>query len=332
MDTLTNRKIIVTGGDGFLGIHVVQELQDRGVKNVFVPRSKYYDLSNTDHAVRLLRDYPPDIIIHLAASCPLSRESDRRLDPEISPDHCMCNNILAAAQMRQVLQIVAVWDYHAYPSWCHFPLAEEEVENLSEWEKNGAGGSREAICLQEVIRASGKGECNVKIQAFIAPELYGPGDQFHAQGHRRLPSTIRMISDAKERQQNEVTIPGHPDDTIDFLHVCDIARGIVAAIEKETEYKIMNLASGKSSRWGDVVDQISEYLDYHGGILYSESDRNPDQSSLKTDRAHNQSGFEPTIDLETGLKDTVRWFCTHRRFILENEIDSRVDWSVHRVL
>ena len=162
---------------------------------------------------------------------------------------------------------------------------------------------------------------------FITSEIYGPGDHFHSLSRRLLSSTIRLFSNAKEQNEPDVVVPGHPDDELDFLFALDAAEGIVQGIKSPTEIEITNLASGNLSRWSVVVKQIASYLDYHGEIHWAESGQPFQNKSLQTDKAKDTIGFYPATNLESGLKETIQWFCTHRRFILENEADMTIAWS-----
>ncbi|KPL07587.1 hypothetical protein AMJ86_03930 [bacterium SM23_57] len=327
MDTLTQPKIIVTGGDGFLGTYVVKLLQDQGVRNVFVPRSKHYDLYELENVHRLFRDYPPDLVIHLASSCPLSQESNNHNDPYNQPDMCMCKNILAAAQQHTVPEVVTVLDYHSYPGWCDHPLSEDDLEDLSNWNAKDAGNLLGATYLKEVVEKNHTLGEKSNIITCITSEIYGPGDRFQVQSRRLLAAAIRIISDAKEQQDSEAIIPGHPDDEIDFLYITEAVDGIVAAIKSDVTSGIINLALGKTHRWRNVVEQVVAYLEYDGEMSWMETDRQPRQVAFNVSRAKDRTGFNPSIGVEVGLQETVQWFCTHRRFILENEADTMVQWQ-----
>ena len=326
MDTLTQSKIIVTGGDGFLGTYVVKLLQDQGVRNVFVPRSKHYDLIELENVHRLFRDYPPDLVIHLASSCPLSQESRIHDYPHDRPGVRMCKNILAATQQHKVPEVVTVLDYHSYPNWCDPPLSEDDLEDLSRWSGKDTGNLPDETYLKEVVEQNHTLGEGTNVITCITSEIFGPGDRFQVQSRRMLASAIRIISNAKEQQDTEAILPGHPDDEVDFLYVTEAATGIVAAIDGDVTSGILNLALGKTSLWRNVVEQIAAYLEFDGEISWMETNRQSRQVAFSISRAKNRIGFDPSMSIEAGLKETVQWFCTHRRFILENEADMKIQW------
>ncbi len=330
MDSLTQRKIIVTGGDGFLGTYLVQQLQDCGFRNVFVPKRKHYDLATLDSVNRLLRDYPPDMVIHLAASCPYALDNGEKTsdkyDPMDHPDVIMWRNILIAAKHNDISEMITVWDYHAYPSWCQSPFSEQEVADASQWEGYENYRSHAEVFLREIVNHQTGEFGDYKITAFIMGELYGPGDRFYVNGRRLMSSTIRAISDAKENGESAVDILGHSGDKIDFMYVGDAANGIISVIEGGTEGGIINIASGQTTIWGEVVEQIAEYLEYSGKLRWTDRAQDPNRISLNTALVKEKCGFQAESDLQLGLSETVQWFCTHRRFILENE----ADWVVTR--
>jgi GDP-L-fucose synthase len=331
MDALTHRKIIVIGGDGFLGNYVVQLLEDYGVRNMFIPRSKHYDLTDPDNAHRLFRDYPPDQVIHLASTCPLSGQISELADPASDPDLIMWRNILLAAEAHNNPEIVKVWDYHAYPEWCPTPYSECDAEDLSRWSQSSQCKSPSELFLLDLLHYNDQRTGGCEVISFINSEIYGPGDRFHAQGRRRLPSTIRSISDAKEQGEPVISIPGNPNDMMDHLYVCDAASAIVNAIANHQKTGIMNVASGQCHRWAEVVERIIAYLEYPGDIMWMEHERTPCNISMRIDRARDTIGYQPEADFEEALKETVQWFSTHRRFILENEADMHLPWHLNGI-
>jgi GDP-L-fucose synthase len=293
-----------------------------------VPKSKYYDLAALDSANRLLRDYPPDIVIHLAASCPdisgTGVKTSDEFDPMDHPDVVMWRNILIAAKHNNTEQMMTVWDYHAYPTWCKPPFWEQEAADISKWEGYDNYRSPSEVFLQEVVNHGESDNRDYKITSFITGELYGPGDRFYVNGRRLMSSTIRTISDAKENDEKSVDVLGHPDDNIDIMYVGDAADGIVNVIEKGGEGGIVNIGSGCGAVWGEVVEQIAKYLNYSGEIRWIDGNRNPNQISLNTALAKGKYGFQAETEIQSELLETVQWFCAHRRFILENE----AEWAV----
>jgi GDP-L-fucose synthase len=341
METIEQQKIIVTGGDGFLGTYVVQMLQYCGVRNIFIPRSRHYNLIHIDHTCRLLRDYPPDQIIHLASTC-LRINNDAKLTSfENHSDVTIWRNLIDVASKNHIPKITIILEYHAYPPWCHSSFNEIELDDLDNWSECQLHHPSQQLLkeIQSLTRYPYPVDCNnpgavgcphpteSKISVLITSEVYGPGDHFQVNGRRLLSSTIRLLSDAKEQGKSQVIVSGHPDDELDFLYALDAAEGIVNAIKSPSEIGIMNLASTNISRWGMVVEQIASYLDYYGEINWTESDRLPFCKSLQTENAKDTIGFYPATDLESGLKETIQWFCTHRRFILENETDASITWA-----
>ena len=325
METMEQQKIIVTGGDGFLGTYVVQMLQYCGVRNIFIPRSRHYDLTQIDHTYRLIRDYPPDQIIHLASTCFEANGAGKVPSSENHPDVTIWRNLIEVATNNHIPKIIAVVDYHAYPDWCHHPYRETEVDDLTKWTEYQAQHPYQQL-LKEIIHPRHQPEKQCKISAYISSEIYGPGDHFHVSGRRLLSSTIRLFSDTKEQSEHQVIVPGHPDDELDFLYALDAAEGIVNGIKNPSGSGIMNLATGNLLRWRVVVEQIASHLDYRGEIYWEESKRPPQSKSLQTENAKDTIGFYPATNLESGLKETIQWFCTHRRFILENEADMTIPW------
>ncbi len=197
------------------------------------------------------------MVIHLAASCPYvldngEKTSDKH-DPMDHPDVVMWRNILIAAKHNNISEMITVWDYHVYPSWCQSPFSEREAADISQWEGYEDYRSHAEVFLREIVNHQTGEYGDYKITAFITGELYGPGDRFYVNGRRLMSSTIRAISDAKEHGETAVDVLGHPDDKIDFIYVGDAADGITCVIEHGTEGGIINIGSGHTANWGEVV-------------------------------------------------------------------------------
>ncbi len=279
---LQNRRIVVTGGAGFLGSFVIETLRRRGCENVFVPRRHDYDLRDRDAILRLYDDALPDIVIHLAAvvgGIGANRENPGRF---FYDNAIMGIQLMEYARQRRIEKFVATGTICAYPKYASIPFKEDE-----------------AIYLLPV-------------------NLYGPRDNFDLATSHVIPALIRKFTEAKERAASSVVLWGDGTPTREFLYVEDAAEGIVLATEAYDGELPVNLGTGEEIAIRDLAQMIASEVGFTGGIVWDKTKPNGQpRRALDVSRAKEQFGFESAHQLKEGISKTVAWFMTHRRELRE---------------
>src|SRR6266516_1519894 len=230
MSWWTDKKIVVTGGAGFLGSRVIAKLRDRGVVNAFVPRSHDYDLVRYGDVVRLYRDTQPDLVIHLAAR--VGGIGANRANPgKFFYDNLMMGaQLMEVARQTGVSKFVAVGTICAYPKFTPVPFKEENLWDGYPEETNAPYGLAKKMLL--VQAQAYRQQYGFNAIYFLSVNLYGPGDNFDLETSHVIPALIRKCVEAKENKDDRIVLWGDGSPTREFLYVEDAAEGIVKATEK----------------------------------------------------------------------------------------------------
>jgi GDP-L-fucose synthase len=307
----SNRRVCVTGGDGFLGKNVVRQLRERGAKEIFVPLIKDYNLVEPNDVVHVLEDAKPDVIIHLAAHVG-GIGANREHPAEFFYDNLMMGvQLMHQAWKRGVEKFVAIGTVCAYPKFTPVPFKEDDIWNGYPEETNAPYGLAKKMLL---VQAQAYRQQYGYNAIFLLPvNLYGPGDNFNPKSSHVIPALIRKCIEAQESGQSEVQIWGDGSPTREFLFVEDAARGIVMASEKYNGAAPVNLGSGFEISIKDLASLIARLTGFQGKLVYQTDQPNGQpRRALDITRAQQMFGFKAQVDFEEGLQKTIEWFRANR--------------------
>jgi GDP-L-fucose synthase len=298
--------VTVTGGAGFLGSFVIEKLCERGAAEVFVPRSKDYDLRRLDAVQRLLTDARPDLVIHLAARVG-GIGANRAYPAEFFYDNLMMGTQLLHESWRAgVEKFVAVGTVCAYPKFTPVPFREENLWDGYPEETNAPYGlAKKMLLVQSQAYRQQYGFNSI----FLLPvNLYGPGDSVDLEKSHVIPALIRKCLEAKERGEDRIVAWGTGSPTREFLYVEDAAEGILLAAERYDESEPVNLGSGMEISVKDLLEMIARLTGFTGAIVWDTSrpDGQP-RRGLDTSRAERLFGFSAETPFENGLGATITW-------------------------
>lgn len=311
-----DKRVIVTGGAGFLGSFVVKKLHERGAAEVIVPRSEQYDLVDITAVKRLLADTtihdadgdrPVDMIVHLAArvggiGANLSHQAEYFYD-----NLMMGVQLLHEAYHVGVPKFVAIGTICAYPKFAPIPFKEEDLWNGYPEETNAPYGlSKKMMLVQSQVYRSQYGYNSI----FLLPvNLYGPGDNVDLETSHVIPALIRKCVEAQARGDERIEAWGDGSPTREFLYVEDAAEGILLAAERHNDSQPINLGSSHEISIRDLMETIANLTGYEGTIWWN-TDRPNGQPRRKLDvnRAKELFGFESQMPFEEGLRRTIEWY------------------------
>jgi GDP-L-fucose synthase len=307
MNFWQDRRVIVTGGAGFLGSYVVEKLKERGGNNIFVPLVEDYDLTKEKNIIKLYQDYPADIVIHLAAvvgGIGANRENPGRF---FYDNLVMGAMLMEYARQLKVDKFVAIGTICAYPKFTPVPFKEEDLWNGYPEETNAPYGLAKKMMLvqSQAYRAQ-----YVFNSIFLLPlNLYGPRDNFNPKSSHVIPALIRKFIEAIEEGREEVIVWGTGKPTRGFLYVEDAAEGILLATEKYSKSDPVNLGTDLEISIKDLAELIGRLTGFKGKINWDKSkpDGQP-RRRLDTTRAEREFDFKARMDFEEGLKRTIEWY------------------------
>jgi GDP-L-fucose synthase len=310
---LSQYRIAVTGGAGFLGSHVVSALRARGNREPIVPRKAQYDLTQEDHVQRFFAEHHPDIMIHLAAvvgGIGANRENPGRF----YYDNLMMGALtMEHARLNGVTKYVAIGTICCYPKFTPVPFREEELWNGYPEETNAPYGLAKKMLLVQAQAYRQQYGFNA---IFLLPvNLYGPLDNFDPASSHVIPALIKKFVDAREAGAREVVVWGDGSATREFLFVSDAAEAIVRATERFEGAEPVNLGAGFEISIRDLAEKIGALTGFTGLITWDTSKPNGQpRRSLDVSRAEALFDFRATTTFDQGLKSTVEWYVrTHRK-------------------
>jgi GDP-L-fucose synthase len=305
------RRVVVTGGAGFLGSFVVEALRTRGCPEPFVPRSHDYDLRTPAGIDRLLADARPDLIIHLAAvvgGIGANRENPGRF---FYDNLVMGAQLMEGARQAGVAKFVALGTVCSYPKFAPVPFREENLWDGYPEETNAPYGlAKKMLLVQSQAYRDQYGFNSI----FLLPvNLYGPGDNFDPSSSHVIPALIRKCVEATEAGSPEIEVWGTGSATREFLYVADAAEAIVLAAERYDESEPVNLGTGAEISIRDLVTLIAAQTGFTGRIAWdaTKPDGQP-RRMLDTARATKYFGFRAKTSFEEGLGKTIDWYRGHR--------------------
>lgn len=302
-----DQRVTVTGGAGFLGSYVVERLRQRGCREVFVPRSRDYDLVDAGAVRRLYDEARPDLVIHLAArvgGIGANRENPGRFFYE---NLMMGVQLMEEARHREVRKFVAIGTVCAYPKFTPVPFREDDLWNGYPEETNAPYGLAKKMLLVQAQAYRRQYGFNA---IFLLPaNLYGPRDTFDAAVSHVIPAVIKKCVDARERGDGEITVWGTGTPTREFLYADDAAEAILLAAERYDGSEPVNIGSGKPMAIRDLVARIAELTKFRGRVVWdaTQPDGQP-RRHLSTRKAEEAFGFVAKTPFEEGLRRTLAWY------------------------
>jgi GDP-L-fucose synthase len=299
--------VVVTGGAGFLGRCLVRRLNGILSTDVFVPRSKDYDLVKMKAVERLYRDACPDVVIHLAARVGGIGANMRNPGAFFYENLMMGTQMMEAGRLNEVDKFVAVGTTCAYPKLCPVPFREEDLWNGYPEETNAPYGLAKKMLLVQTQAYRTQYDFN---SIYLLPaNLYGPGDNFDQESSHVIPALIRKVFDAKDSGEEQIDVWGTGEATREFLYVEDAAEGILLAAEKYSRPQPVNLGSGHEIAIRDLATMILRLARSDAELVWDSSrpDGQP-RRRLDTTKARKYFGFEARTTLEEGLRSTIDWY------------------------
>jgi GDP-L-fucose synthase len=302
-----NKLVLITGGAGFLGTFVQEELFRRGLETeqMRIPRSKYCDLRKREECEKAVKDI--DVVIHLAARVGGIGFNQKYPATLFYDNATMGINLIEAAREEGVEKCVVVGTVCAYPKFTPVPFHEDDLWNGYPEETNAPYGLAKKMLL---IQSQAYREQYGFNSIYLLPvNLYGPRDNFNPDSSHVIPALIRKFVEAKESGEDVVDVWGSGSASREFLYVEDAARGIVLASEQYNKPEPVNLGSGMEITIKDLATYIKEITGFQGQIRWdtSKPDGQP-RRCLETSRAKREFGFEAKMSFRDGLKRTIEWY------------------------
>jgi len=307
MDFWKGKKVVLTGGAGFLGRHVLERLEAHGAskERVFIPRSKEFDLRNWETCMEVTKD--ADLVIHLAARVGGIGFNRRSPGSLFFDNAMMCIQMMEAARLNRVGKYVTLATVCSYPKFTPVPFKEEGIWDGYPEETNAPYGI--AKKTQFVQADAYRRQYDFNAIVLVPVNLYGPWDNFDLEDSHVIPALVRKMVEAKRQNQKQVEVWGTGRASREFLYVEDAAEAIVLASERYDSSEPVNIGTGKEISIKELAETIAELAGYEGELVWdaSKPDGQP-RRCLDVSKAKERFGFEAKVPFRTGLKKTIEWF------------------------
>ncbi len=308
---LTGKRIVVTGGAGFLGRPLCRKLDQRGCRNIIVPRRSEYDLTREQDVQRLYRDTRPEVVLHLAAEVGGIGANLDNPGRFFYANMSMALHLIEHARLNGIGKFVQVGTVCAYPKHTPVPFKEDDLWNGYPEETNAPYGIAKKAAL---VMLDGYHRQYGLAGVYVLPvNLYGPGDNFDLHTSHVIPALIRKCIEAVDRGDKQVECWGTGTVSREFLYVDDAAEAIIRAAERMDEPVPINLGTGREIPIREIAELIARLTGFEGELSWdtSKPDGQP-RRCLDTRRAGELLDWQPQVDLEEGLRRTVQWYRSSR--------------------
>lgn len=312
----TDTRVVVTGGAGFLGSFVVEQLRAKGCRDIVVPRSADYDLVQMDAVTQLYADAKPDLVIHLAARVGGIGAN------QANPGRFFYDNLMMGTQLIEVgrrvglRKFVALGTICAYPKFAPIPFQEDDIWSGYPEETNAPYGLAKKMMLAQ--SQAYRQQYGFNSIVLFPVNLYGPRDNFDLNTSHVIPALIRKFGEAKESSRAQVELWGDGSPSREFLYVEDAAEGILLAAEHYNDSLPVNLGTGEEVAIRDLANIIAKEIGFAGSITWDTTKPNGQpRRCLDVTRAKQLFGFQARHRLSEGLKKTVQWYLENRTKLRE---------------
>ena len=303
---LVGEKILVTGGSGFLGSRIVKLLQEKGVKDIIIPRSETCDLRKVENCARITKDV--DIVFHAAGNVG-GIGYNKEHPASVFFDNIMMDTlIMEESRKNGVKKFIAIGTVCSYPKFAAIPFSEEQIWDGYPEETNASYGlSKKMMIVQSEAYQQ---EYNFKSIVLVQTNLYGPEDNFNPDSSHVIPALIKKIHDAKKSKASEIELWGDGSPSRDFLYVDDAAQAAILAAEKYEKSDPVNIGSGREITIKELVGLLKNIM-HADNLVIKWNTQKPNgqpRRCLSIEKAKREIGFSPKISMEEGLRRTVKWF------------------------
>jgi GDP-L-fucose synthase len=309
---LHRKRIVVTGGTGFLGRHLVRRLEQMGCCELFVPLHADYDLTRADAVERLFVEHRPEVLVHLAAVVGGIGANRAKPGHFFYENAMMGIQLIEAARRHAVEKTIVLGTICSYPKFTPVPFSEEDLWNGYPEETNAPYGiAKKALLVQ---CQSYRRQYNMNAVFLLPVNLYGPGDNFDLESSHVIPALIRKCVEAGREGRDKIVLWGDGSPTREFLYVEDAAEGIILATENYDKADPVNLGSGIEISIRDLAAKIASITGFSGQIVWDVTKLNGQpRRSLDVSRAEREFGFRATTLLDVGLRKTTEWYQSRGR-------------------
>ena len=306
------KRVSITGGDGFLGGHLISSLKKKKPNKISIVSHSDYDLVNNDDVKRMYHDQKPDIVFHLAATVGGIGINQKNPGKFFYENAIMNLQVIHNAHLTNVNKIISIGTVSVYPENSPIPFKEKNIWDGYPQEDNAPYGIAKRIMHTHSL--SYRKQYNLNSIMVILTNLYGPNDNFDKDSSHVVAALIRRFYEAKKNNIEEVVVWGNGDSTRDFCYIEDIVEGIILAAENYNESEPLNLASGREIAIKELVMIIKKQIDYRGKIVWDTNmPIGPERRNVSIELARKKINFDPKFSLEDGIKKTIDSYLSSKK-------------------
>ena len=307
MPYLENKKILVTGGSGFLGQNLISKLSKINCEKIYFPRRKDYDLLKIEDIKKLLSDLKPDIVIHLAAVVGGIGANSLYPAKFFYENAIMGLQLFHESYIKNIDKFVTIGTICSYPANTKTPFKEKDLWNGYPEVTNAPYGIAKKIL--SIQSSTYKKEYGFNSIYLMPVNMYGPHDNFDEKSSHVIPAIIKKVYEAKNSDSKEIILWGDGTPTREFIFVEDVADAIILATENLNDCDPVNIGTGKNISIKNLAHLICKIIDYKGKIIWDKTKPNgQEERQLDVTEAKNKFNFEYNTDLEVGLRKTIKWY------------------------